>query len=159
MALLATLTTSLCHAAVIDPDCTEEIVAHIEKTGNDSLYYNNEWYYENTTLMFYATSVGGCDSITIVNITIVPTPPVEEDVEIAGLIINKYNWMLITNQTIINSLYPSIEPDEYRWYRNGEIMGAPSWRDYNENQALHGTYQLMLRYGKEWIKSTKIDIP
>ncbi len=100
MALLATLTSPLAQADEINTDCTE-VVAHVDIMGDDSVYYDNKnvgkWYHENTTFLFHdATVVGGCDSLTVVSITIVPT--------IANLIINKYNWILITNQTLVNQL-------------------------------------------------------
>jgi hypothetical protein len=58
------------------------------------------------------------------------------------IIVNKYNWQLLCDNTALSSLFPQSTPVSFQWYKDGRPVSGATEDDYAEQEALHGTYQL-----------------
>lgn len=58
------------------------------------------------------------------------------------LIVNKYNWVLVCNNTMLAELFPERHAVAYAWYKNGELIENATADDYSENAELSGSFQL-----------------
>ena len=115
------------------------------RRGLDSIAYKDIWYFRDTTFIevLEGASEHGCDSILTVILSIEfspeepPIDPPSEDTipdppeilppiiyDTVPLIINKYNWVIIRNNTLLYDLYPNAQVQSFCWYRNDTCMSA-----------------------------------
>lgn len=136
-------------------ECQDTVVTQTYQ-GVDSVEYQGTWYYE--TISFSTTDVTeeGCDSITIVTLIVnTPTPPEPEPDTISHhVLVNKFDWVLLVNRTILMGRYTTREPDEYRWYRNDQLLLGENKDHYSTNERLEGFYKLRIRVGERWLTDT-----
>ena len=127
----------------------------------DSALYDGVMYYADT--MFVQTISGGansgCDSVhhhyleftysppvdTTQHDTIIPqTPDTLPHYDTIPLIINKYNWIIITNNTLFQSYYPNAQIQSFCWYKNDTCVSSDYFDFYTEDRLLDGTFQLVI---------------
>lgn len=70
-----------------------------------------------------------------------PTPP---EPTLYPLIVNKYNWVLLLDNTTFAQLFPGRSIRSLQWYRNGEPIPGAKEDDYSEHNELNGRFQLKL---------------
>lgn len=72
-----------------------------------------------------------------------PTPdPVWPEDRLFELIVNKYNWLIVCDNTRLNAYFPDNQPKTFQWYKNGNLVPDATEDDYSETQQLNGTFQL-----------------
>ncbi len=82
-----------------------------------------------------------------------PTPVWPED-RLFDLIVNKYNWLIVCDNTRLKTYFPDHTATSYKWYKNGELVPNANEDDYSEHQELHGAFQLHLTLdNKQLIRS------
>lgn len=79
----------------------------------------------------------GCDSI--LHIYTLDTVHCER---LYPIIVNKYNWQLLCDNTVLHRLFPEQMPLAFQWYKDeAPVLGATE-DDYAEQNELHGVFQL-----------------
>ena len=82
-----------------------------------------------------------------------PTPVWPED-RLFDLIVNKYNWLIVCDNTRLKTYFPDNTATSYKWYKNGELVPNANEDDYSEHQELQGAFQLHLTLdNKQLIRS------
>lgn len=72
-----------------------------------------------------------------------PTPdPVWPEDRLFELIVNKYNWLIVCDNTRLNAYFPDNQPKTFQWYKNGNLVPDATEDDYSETRQLNGTFQL-----------------
>ncbi len=61
------------------------------------------------------------------------------------IIVNKYNWVLLCNNTRVRTLFPQRTVIGYQWYKDGTAIIGATEDDYSEQNELLGDFQLRLR--------------
>lgn len=61
------------------------------------------------------------------------------------IIVNKYNWVLLCNNTRVRTLFPQRTVIGYQWYKDGTAIIGATEDDYSEQNELQGDFQLRLR--------------
>ena len=149
------------------------------RRGLDSIAYKDIWYFRDTTFVevLEGASEHGCDSIltVILSIEFSPEePPIEPPTEdtipdppeilppviydTVPLIINKYNWVIIRNNTLLYDLYPNAQVQSFCWYRNDTCMSAEFEDFYTEDRLLEGDFRLVLYIAGKPVYSNLIEI-
>ncbi len=85
-----------------------------------------------------------------------PEEPGEEPAEetLYPIIVNKYNWVILCDNTRVAELFPDRQPVSYKWYKNGELVAGATEDDYSERAELNGVFQLHLTLdNKQLVKS------
>lgn len=155
--LLATIGLSFASNMQAEEPC-EEVVVKKTVTGIDSVSYGGKTYYDNVTFSHINVMENGCDSITIISIVVANTPLPEEDPAIYGLLINKYNYILLVNEAKLQQLYPNQEATGIRWYHNGAIMSDITTMFYSTNNGLNGSYYVELDIAGKTVRSETIEV-
>ena len=60
------------------------------------------------------------------------------------IIVNKYNWVLLCNNTRVRTLFPQRTVIGYQWYKDGTAIIGATEDDYSEQNELLGDFQLRL---------------
>ena len=79
----------------------------------------------------------GCDSI--LHIYTLDTVHCER---LYPLIVNKYNWQLLCDNTVLHRLFPEQIPLAFQWYKDEAPVAGATEDDYAEQNELHGIFQL-----------------
>ena len=79
----------------------------------------------------------GCDSI--LHIYTLDTVHCER---LYPLIVNKYNWQLLCDNTVLHRLFPEQIPLAFQWYKDEAPVAGATEDDYAEQNELHGVFQL-----------------
>ena len=58
------------------------------------------------------------------------------------LIVNKYNWVIVCDNTRFAAFFPERKAVGFAWYKNGELVEGAKEDDYSENAELNGAFQL-----------------
>ena len=75
------------------------------------------------------------------------------------LLINKYNWLIMCDNTRLAEYFPEQQATEYKWYKNGVLVPEATTDDYSENAELNGEYQLQVTLnGDKKVKSNVLSI-
>ena len=76
------------------------------------------------------------------------------------LVVNKYNWLLLCDNTALNDLFPQSTPVSYQWYKDGKPINGANIDDYSGFDELHGSYQLCIGMSDgTYVWSDIVDIP
>ena len=87
---------------------------------------------------------------------VVPEPPVEQLYE---LIFNKYNWVIVCDNTRVAEWFDNPQKITYQWYKDGVLVEGATEDDYSERKELRGVFQLYLTIGDKQIKSNLLSLP
>ena len=75
------------------------------------------------------------------------------------IIVNKYNWQLLLDYTVLRQLFPEQMPLEFQWYKDGTAVSGATMDEYAERDELHGTFQLRVRMNNgQYVWSNIIEI-
>ncbi len=58
------------------------------------------------------------------------------------LIVNKYDWLIVCDNTLFAKHFPNNKATAYHWYKNGQLIPNAIEDDYSESQELNGSFQL-----------------
>ena len=58
------------------------------------------------------------------------------------IIVNKYNWQLLCDNTVLHRLFPEQMPLAFQWYKDEAPVWGATEDDYAEQNELHGIFQL-----------------
>ena len=72
-----------------------------------------------------------------------PTPVWPEN-RLYELIVNKYNWLILCDNTRLATYFPDNKATAYQWYKNGQLVPNATDDDYSEQNELNGSFQLCL---------------
>ena len=72
-----------------------------------------------------------------------PEPVWPED-RLYELIVNKYNWLIVCDNTRLATYFPDNKATAYQWYKNGQLVPNATEDDYSEQNELNGSFQLYL---------------
>ena len=96
----------------------------------------------------------GCDSI--LHIYTLDTVHCER---LYPIIVNKYNWQLLCDNTMLYRLFPEQAATAFQWFKNDEPVWGATEDDYAEQNELHGRFQLrVMLTGDQIIWSNILEI-
>ena len=96
----------------------------------------------------------GCDSI--LHIYTLDTVHCER---LYPIIVNKYNWQLLCDNTMLYRLFPEQTATAFQWFKNDEPVWGATEDDYAEQNELHGRFQLrVMLTGDQTIWSNILEI-
>ena len=96
----------------------------------------------------------GCDSI--LHIYTLDTVHCER---LYPIIVNKYNWQLLCDNTMLYRLFPEQAATAFQWFKNDEPVWGATEDDYAEQNELHGRFQLrVMLTGDQTIWSNILEI-
>ena len=72
-----------------------------------------------------------------------PQPEWPED-RLYELIVNKYNWLIVCDNTRLETYFPENKATGFQWYKNGELVLNATEDGYSEQNELSGAFQLYL---------------
>ena len=72
-----------------------------------------------------------------------PQPEWPED-RLYELIVNKYNWLIMCDNTRLETYFPENKATSFAWYKNGQLVPNATEDDYSEQNELNGAFQLYL---------------
>ena len=72
-----------------------------------------------------------------------PQPEWPED-RLYELIVNKYNWLIVCDNTRLETYFPENKATSFAWYKNGQLVPNATEDDYSEQNELNGAFQLYL---------------
>lgn len=72
-----------------------------------------------------------------------PQPEWPED-RLYELIVNKYNWLIVCDNTRLETYFPENKATSFQWYKDGELVPNATEDDYSEQNELNGAFQLYL---------------
>ncbi|MBO6306555.1 MAG: hypothetical protein J6M55_03510 [Paludibacteraceae bacterium] len=58
------------------------------------------------------------------------------------IIVNKYNWQLLSDNIALRRLFPDRTATAFQWYKNDSAVPGATEDDYAEQNELHGRFQL-----------------
>lgn len=134
----------------------QDTVVYEQYEFQDSIEYRGTWYYETTSLSFVAQTQEGCDSITMVTLKLVvppPPPPPVIDTISHGVLVNKYDWILLVNHKVLKTIVAPT-PDEYLWFHEEELIPDATEDHYSTTEPLSGFYKVRIRVGETWYTDT-----
>ena len=96
----------------------------------------------------------GCDSI--LHIYTLDTVHCER---LYPIIVNKYNWQLLCDNTMLYRLFPEQAATAFQWFKNDALVWGATEDDYAEQNELHGRFQLrVMLTGDQIIWSNILEI-
>ena len=99
--------------------------------------WNGLVFADPSVLEVMELSPRGCDSI--LHIYTLDTVHCER---LYPLIVNKYNWQLLCDNTVLHRLFPEQMPLAFQWYKDEAPVWGATGDDYAEQNELHGVFQL-----------------
>ncbi len=72
------------------------------------------------------------------------------------LIVNKYNWLILCDNTRMAEFFPDRQVKQYRWFKNGELIDGAVEDDYSEREELCGIFQLYLTLDNDQVIKSNI---
>ena len=127
-----TLNTELC--------CRDVQYAPMDTIVCDTLMpfiWNGLVFDDPSVLEVMEISPRGCDSI--LHIYTLDTVHCER---LYPIIVNKYNWQLLCDNTMLYRLFPEQAATAFQWFKNDEPVWGATEDDYAEQNELHGRFQL-----------------
>lgn len=70
-----------------------------------------------------------------------PQPEWPDD-RLYDLIVNKYNWVIVCDNTRLATYFPENKATAFLWYKNGQPVPNATEDDYSEEEELNGSFQL-----------------
>ncbi len=144
-----TLNTELC--------CRDVQYAPMDTIVCDTLMpfiWNGQVFDEPSVLEVMEISPRGCDSI--LHIYTLDTVHCER---LYPIIVNKYNWQLLCDNTMLYRLFPEQAATAFQWFKNDEPVWGATEDDYAEQNELHGRFQLrVMLTGDQTIWSNILEI-
>ena len=144
-----TLNTELC--------CRDVQYAPMDTIVCDTLMpftWNGQVFDEPSVLEVMEISPRGCDSI--LHIYTLDTVHCER---LYPIIVNKYNWQLLCDNTMLYRLFPEQAATAFQWFKNDEPVWGATEDDYAEQNELHGRFQLrVMLTGDQIIWSNILEI-
>ena len=144
-----TLNTELC--------CRDVLYAPMDTIVCDTLMpfiWNGLAFDEPSVLEVMEISPRGCDSI--LHIYTLDTVHCER---LYPIIVNKYNWQLLCDNTMLYRLFPEQAATAFQWFKNDEPVWGATEDDYAEQNELHGRFQLrVMLTGDQTIWSNILEI-
>ena len=144
-----TLNTELC--------CRDVQYAPMDTIVCDTLMpftWNGQIFAEPSVLEVMEISPRGCDSI--LHIYTLDTVHCER---LYPIIVNKYNWQLLCDNTMLYRLFPEQAATAFQWFKNDEPVWGATEDDYAEQNELHGRFQLrVMLTGDQTIWSNILEI-
>ena len=104
-------------------------------TGQDSVVYKSMVIYKDTVWQDTLVNHTGCDSVLTLQVHVMP-------VSLFDLIVNKYDWLLLCNNSRLKELMPQLQEVTFQWYRNDTLIVGATHDFYSEEGPLEGTYRL-----------------
>ena len=104
-------------------------------TGQDSVVYKSMVIYKDTVWQDTLVNHTGCDSVLTLQVHVMP-------VSLFDLIVNKYDWLLLCNNSRLKELMPQLQEVTFQWYRNDTLIVGATHDFYSEDGPLEGTYRL-----------------
>ena len=99
--------------------------------------WNGLVFADPSVLEVMELSPRGCDSI--LHIYTLDTVHCER---LYPLIVNKYNWQLLCDNTVLHRLFSEQMPLAFQWYKDEAPVWGATGDDYAEQNELHGVFQL-----------------
>ena len=127
-----TLNTELC--------CRDVQYAPMDTIVCDTLMpftWNGQIFAEPSVMEVMEISPRGCDSI--LHIYSLDTVHCER---LYPIIVNKYNWQLLCDNTMLYRLFPEQTAIGFQWFKNDAPVWGATEDDYAEQNELHGRFQL-----------------
>ena len=144
-----TLNTELC--------CRDVQYAPMDTIVCDTLMpfiWNGLVFDDPSVLEVMEISPRGCDSI--LHIYTLDTVHCER---LYPIIVNKYNWQLLCDNTMLYRLFPEQAATAFQWFKNDEPVWGATEDDYAEQNELHGRFQLrVMLTGDQTIWSNILEI-
>ena len=144
-----TLNTELC--------CRDVQYAPMDTIVCDTLMpfiWNGLVFDDPSVLEVMEFSPRGCDSI--LHIYTLDTVHCER---LYPIIVNKYNWQLLCDNTMLYRLFPEQAATAFQWFKNDEPVWGATEDDYAEQNELHGRFQLrVMLTGDQTIWSNILEI-
>ena len=144
-----TLNTELC--------CRDVQYAPMDTIVCDTLLpfiWNGLVFDDPSVLEVMEISPRGCDSI--LHIYTLDTVHCER---LYPIIVNKYNWQLLCDNTMLYRLFPEQTATAFQWFKNDEPVWGATEDDYAEQNELHGRFQLrVMLTGDQTIWSNILEI-
>ncbi|MDD3479002.1 MAG: T9SS type A sorting domain-containing protein [Paludibacteraceae bacterium] len=128
-------------------ELTVEITVKPEPLGEktvtdcDSVTYLGITYFHDTDLTERFSSSGECDSLFVTHIDV---DNCLSGYLVEDLIVNKYDWIVLCNNTKAKKLVPNYEEIHYQWYKDGQKMIGELDDYYTEDRLLFGCFFLRL---------------
>ena len=128
-------------------ELTVEITVKPEPLGEktvtdcDSVTYLGITYFHDVDLTERFSSLGECDSLFVTHIDV---DNCLSGYLVEDLIVNKYDWIVLCNNTKAKKLIPNYEEIHYQWYKDGQKMIGELDDYYTEDRLLFGCFFLRL---------------
>ena len=74
------------------------------------------------------------------------------------LLVNKYNWVIVCDNTRLAEYFPEQQPTAYKWYKNGKVIEGATTDDYSEEAELNGVFQLQITLPDKTIRTKELTI-
>lgn len=133
MDTLASSVTGCDSIVEVSIDVYRPVRTVIEIDSCNQLTYKGVVYTETTFLEpDTLETVYGCDSIVEVHLLVRRCFPYP-------IVVNKYNWILLCNNTLMEK---DFEYKAYQWYKDDQIVLGATKSYYTENKELDGCYQV-----------------
>jgi len=72
------------------------------------------------------------------------------------IIVNKYNWVILCDNTRVAELFPDRQPMSYTWFKDGNVIAGATTDDYSEKAELNGIFQLHLTLDNQKVIKSNI---
>lgn len=110
-------------------------------TDCDSVTYLGITYFHDTDLTERFSSPSECDSLFVTHINV---DNCLSGYLIENLIVNKYDWIVLCNNTKAKKLVSNYDEIHYQWYKDGQKMIGELDDYYTEDRLLFGCFFLRL---------------